>query len=112
VISTLKGSKHPEQLVILGAHLDDRDADRVSPTNRAPGANDDGSGSAALLAMAAAIHGRGTRFEKTLVFEVGSRTSLCVLFSPRFISPHFITPWAADPPSPHPPLSLAACLSL
>ena len=47
MISCLRGTETPEQIVIMGAHLDD-----IPSTGRAPGANDDGSGSAALLAAA------------------------------------------------------------
>lgn len=68
VISTLLGTAAPLELVILGAHLDD-----IPSSGRAPGANDDGSGSAALLCMAEAVKQfRDTTkmsFERTLVFE-------------------------------------------
>jgi len=68
VISTLTGTTDPKDLVILGAHLDD-----IPATGRAPGANDDGSGSAALLCMAQAIKEyRDTEqvsFSRTIVFE-------------------------------------------
>jgi len=64
VISTLRGTSLPNELVILGAHLDDRPY-----TGRAPGANDDGSGSSALLSMAETIHNQKSSFKRTLVFE-------------------------------------------
>jgi hypothetical protein len=68
VISTLVGSGSPKELIILGAHLDD-----IPATGRAPGANDDGSGSSALLCMAQAIKQfrdtQGVTFSRTLVFE-------------------------------------------
>lgn len=62
------GTTKPEEIVILGAHLDDRDAanDGVS---RAPGANDDGAGTSSLLAAADALAQANAKFERTLVFE-------------------------------------------
>lgn len=64
VVSVLPGTTRPNELVIVGAHLDD-----IPASGRAPGANDDGSGSSALLAMARAIHESRVRFESTLIFE-------------------------------------------
>lgn len=46
------------------AHLDD-----IPREGRAPGANDDGSGSASLLAAAAAVGDSGFKFRRTLCFE-------------------------------------------
>ena len=48
----------------MGAHLDD-----IPREGRAPGANDDGSGSAALLAAAKAVADSGFSFERTICFE-------------------------------------------
>mmetsp|Transcript_20670 Transcript_20670/g.61744 ORF Transcript_20670/g.61744 Transcript_20670/m.61744 type:complete len:348 (-) Transcript_20670:163-1206(-) len=64
VISCMRGETTPEQYVILGAHLDD-----IPREGRAPGANDDGSGSAALMTMASALADSGFKFEKTICFE-------------------------------------------
>jgi hypothetical protein len=64
VVSCKRGETTPEQIVILGAHLDN-----IPSTGRAPGANDDGSGSASLLAAAQAVGESGFKFKKTLCFE-------------------------------------------
>jgi hypothetical protein len=56
VIGTIRGTRFPDEIVILGTHLDDRNTNSASTTTRAPGANDDGSGSAALLATAKVIY--------------------------------------------------------
>jgi len=64
VVSCRRGTAQPNEYVILGAHLDD-----IPSVGRAPGANDDGSGSAALLAIAKAILEDGARFRKTLCLE-------------------------------------------
>eukprot|EP01062_Namystynia_karyoxenos_P026448 TRINITY_DN20520_c0_g1_i1.p1 TRINITY_DN20520_c0_g1~~TRINITY_DN20520_c0_g1_i1.p1 ORF type:complete len:355 (+),score=124.21 TRINITY_DN20520_c0_g1_i1:61-1125(+) len=68
LVSTIRGSKYPNEIVVMGAHLDDRRAD-INSLDRAPGGNDDGSGSAALLAIAEAIHRTKASFERTLVLE-------------------------------------------
>jgi len=64
VISVLPGTTRPNELVIIGAHLDD-----IPNNGRAPGANDDASGSAANLAIAQALAASGIRFERTIVIE-------------------------------------------
>jgi hypothetical protein len=50
VIGEKQGLVHPEQIVLLTAHLDSRAA--TTPHNPAPGADDNGSGSTALLIAA------------------------------------------------------------
>ena len=64
IISCMPGTETPDEIVVMGAHLDD-----IPNIGRAPGANDDGSGSASLLAAAAAIHSLGATFGKTLCLE-------------------------------------------
>ena len=64
VIACRRGLRTPGQYVILGAHLDDIPAD-----GRAPGANDDGSGSAALLAAAPLVGAPGATFGRTVCLE-------------------------------------------
>jgi Zn-dependent M28 family amino/carboxypeptidase len=69
VIGTIRGTAFPDEFVILGSHLDDRNTNSASTTTRAPGANDDGSGSAALLAIAKALYDSGSTFERTVSIE-------------------------------------------
>jgi len=52
VIGTIRGSVTPDNWVIIGAHYD---SISHSPTSSAPGAEDDGSGTAAVLEMARII---------------------------------------------------------
>jgi len=66
IIAEKRGVVDPNTIVILGAHLDDRNAILNDANGRAPGANDDGSGSAAILQIAKAIHDTGASFEFTL----------------------------------------------
>ena len=66
VVAELKGTDGGEAIVVVGAHYDSRSTDRNSPTQRAPGADDNGSGSAALVELARVIHENGIRFKHTL----------------------------------------------
>jgi hypothetical protein len=61
VIATLTGTVHPDEIVLVTAHLDS-----LSDEAAAPGADDDASGSAAVL-VAADVMSRN-RFERTVRF--------------------------------------------
>lgn len=67
VIATLRGVQEPEKVVVIGAHYDSRGPDRNSPTQRAPGANDDGSGTAVLLELARLVSELNLQFRYTVV---------------------------------------------
>lgn len=62
LILTLPGAKRPEEIVILSAHLDSLNG--AGDSQPAPGAEDNASGSAALLEAARLF--RGVRFARTL----------------------------------------------
>ena len=66
VIATLKGTAAPERFYVVTGHLDSRVTDVLNFTSDAPGADDDGSGVAAVLELARlfATH----QFPGTLVF--------------------------------------------
>jgi hypothetical protein len=66
VVAELKGTGDASKIVVMGAHFDSRGPERASPTQRAPGADDNGSGSAALVEFARIIHEHGATFEHTL----------------------------------------------
>ncbi|PIL26098.1 hypothetical protein GSI_11852 [Ganoderma sinense ZZ0214-1] len=63
VVCTYGGSTDTTDTIILGAHYDDRGTSDSSST-RAPGANDDGSGTGALVGIARAIAKSGVLFRK------------------------------------------------
>lgn len=71
VVGTKTGTAKPSEIVLITAHLDD-----MPPLGSAPGADDNASGSAALL-MAAKIMASGT-FERTIrfVFFTGEEQGL------------------------------------
>lgn len=55
-----------DEVVILGAHYDSRGPSRNSPTQVAPGANDDGSGTVALMEIARVISQAQARFRASI----------------------------------------------
>jgi len=66
-IATLKGTDpNDNRIFIISGHLDSRRTDVLDGTNEAPGANDDGSGSAAVIECAR-IMSRHT-FPATIIF--------------------------------------------
>ena len=52
VIAIQRGSERPNDVVIIQGHIDSRVSDPMNATSDAPGANDDGSGTAALTTLA------------------------------------------------------------
>ena len=61
IIATIPGETTPERIYVMGAHID---AISQSPATSAKGAEDNGSGSAAVLAAAVALVGE--RFDSTI----------------------------------------------
>jgi Zn-dependent M28 family amino/carboxypeptidase len=61
VIATWTG-KDPAEWVVAGAHYDSRSEDSSSETNRAPGADDNGSGTSAMLELAKIVNTTSTDF--------------------------------------------------
>jgi hypothetical protein len=67
VVATLTGKVDPKKLVLVTAHYDDRGPTLSSTTERAPGANDNGSGTGALLQIAKLIFNNKVSFGYTVV---------------------------------------------
>lgn len=63
---TLAGEIGSKDVIIVGAHYDDRYKNISDPQGRAPGANDDGSGTAMILALARAISQSKAKFKHTI----------------------------------------------
>jgi leucyl aminopeptidase len=83
VILTIPGSRRPDQVVVIGGHLDS--INQVEgPTGLAPGADDDASGVATLTEVMRAAFAAGFRPERTVKFmaysgeEVGLRGSRAI----------------------------------
>ena len=66
IIAEIPGAEDPDTIVVVGAHYDSRGTQSSSPTQRAPGADDNGSGSATLLELARVISESGVRFRYTI----------------------------------------------
>merc|ERR1711916_285603 len=76
VIATIKGEL--DAMVVLGAHYDSRSRDVNSPTNPAPGADDDGSGTATLLEVPRVLAQTEVQFKYsiTIMFFCGEEQGL------------------------------------
>jgi Zn-dependent M28 family amino/carboxypeptidase len=68
VIAIQKGTTDPGRVVIISGHIDSRNSDPLDGVHDAPGANDDGSGTAAVLEAARVLSTR--RFPATIVYAV------------------------------------------
>lgn len=62
VVAEWRGAVEPDRYIIVGAHLDDRAQNIADPEVRAPGANDDGSGSGLVLELARVISSSNATF--------------------------------------------------
>lgn len=85
VILTIEGSEFPDEIVVLGGHLDSINGGAAgNPTQRAPGADDDASGIATLTEVIRVALSSGWRPQRTVKFmayaaeEVGLRGSRAI----------------------------------
>jgi Zn-dependent M28 family amino/carboxypeptidase len=68
VLAIQKGTSDPGRVVIISGHLDSRNSEAMDFTSDAPGANDDGSGVAAVIEAARVLSKH--RFAATIVYAV------------------------------------------
>jgi len=68
VIAELEGAEDPSQVVLIGAHYDSRATSITNPDQRAPGADDNGSGTAAILELARVFATGSVKFKYTIRF--------------------------------------------
>ncbi|MBK9387603.1 MAG: M28 family peptidase [Planctomycetes bacterium] len=66
VIATLRGTREPERLYVVGGHYDSRASDTYDATSDAPGANDDASGTAVVVELARVL--AAVPLDATIVF--------------------------------------------
>ncbi|HET9161474.1 MAG TPA: M20/M25/M40 family metallo-hydrolase [Caulobacteraceae bacterium] len=66
VVAVLKGTSDPNRVIIISGHLDSMPSNVMDPKTDAPGANDDASGTAAVIEAARILSKR--RYPATLVF--------------------------------------------
>lgn len=70
VVAIQRGTGDPDRVIVITGHLDSRVIDVMDAKKDAPGANDDGSGSAAVIEAARVLSKH--KFAATLVFAVVS----------------------------------------
>jgi Zn-dependent M28 family amino/carboxypeptidase len=68
VLAIQKGTSDPDRVIVIAGHLDSRVTDVMNATADAPGADDDGSGTAAVIEAARVLSKH--KFPATLVFAV------------------------------------------
>lgn len=68
ILAIQKGTTYPDRVIVISGHIDSRVTDVMNATADAPGANDDGSGTAAVMEAARVLSKH--RFPATLVFAV------------------------------------------
>jgi hypothetical protein len=83
VVASLPGSDPSAGVVVVGAHYDSRTVDITDATSRAPGADDNASGVAALLEMARLL--RDTTPRATVVFIAFSGEEVGVMGSNHYV---------------------------
>jgi hypothetical protein len=66
VVAIQRGTERPNEVVIVQGHIDSRGSDVMDATSDAPGANDDGSGTALVLEAARVLSQR--TFPTTIVY--------------------------------------------
>jgi bacterial leucyl aminopeptidase len=81
VVLTIRGSKNPEEVVVIGGHLDTITSLFFRENSRSPGADDDASGVASLFEVSRVLLENGYKPKRTIEFmayaaeEVGLRGS-------------------------------------
>ena len=68
VLAIQRGSTDPDRVVVISGHMDSRVTDPMNATSDAPGANDDASGTAAVMEAARVLSKH--KFAATIVYAV------------------------------------------
>lgn len=68
VLAIQPGTSDPDRFIIMSAHIDSRNSDPLDSKGDAPGANDDGSGTAAVIEAARVLSQH--KFPATIVYAV------------------------------------------
>lgn len=67
-VAIQRGTERPNEVVIVQGHIDSRVSDVMDATSDAPGANDDGSGTALVIEAARVLS--GTRYPTTIIYAL------------------------------------------
>ena len=68
ILAIQRGTTDPNRVIIISGHIDSRVSDPMNATSDAPGANDDGSGTAAVIEAARILSQQ--KFPATIVYAV------------------------------------------
>jgi hypothetical protein len=68
VLAIQRGTSDPDRVIVISGHIDSRVTDPMNATSDAPGADDDGSGTAAVIEAARVLSRH--KFSATLVYAV------------------------------------------
>ncbi len=68
VVAIQRGSERPNEVIIVQGHIDSRASDVTDAVSDAPGANDDGSGTALVVESARVLSGR--QYPTTIVYAL------------------------------------------
>jgi len=68
VVAIQKGTERPDEVVIVQGHIDSRNSDPLDALRDAPGANDDGSGTALVLEAARVLSRQ--KYPTTIIYAV------------------------------------------
>lgn len=67
-VAIQRGTERPNEVVIVQGHIDSRVSDVMDATSNAPGANDDGSGTALVIEAARVLS--GTKYPSTIIYAL------------------------------------------
>jgi len=87
VIAWLPGATNPNRIIVIGGHYDSRTTGVTDGTSNAPGANDSGSQTAAVLEIARVVAGKS--YDATLVFAAWAGEEQGLLGSSAFVRTNF-----------------------
>jgi leucyl aminopeptidase len=105
VILTIQGATFPDEIVVMGAHLDSTNGSAgapTTPTNRSPGADDDASGIAVITEVLRVAMETGYRPDRTVKFmgyaaeEIGLRGSQAIASSFSQANANVYAVWQTD----------------
>lgn len=94
IMATLQGTGSHPGVIVISAHYDSRGIDPLNGNSYAPGANDNGSGVAALLEAARVLSSR--EWNQTIIFVAFAAEEQNRLGSSHFVSDRLLTGWRFD----------------
>ncbi len=94
IIATLQGTGAHPGVIVIAAHYDSRSIDPLNGSSYAPGANDNGSGVAALLEAARVLSSR--EWNQTIMFIAFAAEEQNRLGSTHFVTDRLLQGWRFD----------------